>query len=161
MPVHPSRACCSVQWMSVLRCNTEEYTASGRGGAWPPGSAPYACSCSPQRSHGHDVRVLRAGASVAPTYRLLFLTNPTTLTASDALAELRRPADRMECGSHSVFEAECADHIPVVKTSVAGTTLVGRMTVGTVFPSPVPSPAHCVLLRHSIEGGQGRVILPV
>eukprot|EP00976_Prorocentrum_cordatum_P089437 1187717-Prorocentrum_minimum.AAC.3 len=32
---------------------------------------------------------------------------------------------------NSVFEAECADHIPIVKTSVAGTTLVGRMTVGT------------------------------
>lgn len=31
---------------------------------------------------------------------------------------------------YSVFEAECADHIPIVKTSVAGTTLVGRMTVG-------------------------------
>ena len=30
----------------------------------------------------------------------------------------------------SVFEAELADHIPVVKTSVAGTRLVGRMTVG-------------------------------
>lgn len=30
----------------------------------------------------------------------------------------------------SVFEAELADHIPVVKTSVAGTRLVGRVTVG-------------------------------
>lgn len=30
----------------------------------------------------------------------------------------------------SVFEAELADHIPVVKTSVAGTRLVGRLTVG-------------------------------
>jgi hypothetical protein len=29
-----------------------------------------------------------------------------------------------------VFEAELADHIPVIKTSVAGTRLVGRMTVG-------------------------------
>ena len=30
----------------------------------------------------------------------------------------------------SVFEAELADHIPVIKTSVAGTRLVGRMSVG-------------------------------
>ena len=30
----------------------------------------------------------------------------------------------------SVFEAELADHIPVIKTSIAGTRLVGRMTVG-------------------------------
>jgi translation initiation factor 6 len=31
---------------------------------------------------------------------------------------------------YSVFEAELADHIPVVKTSIAGTRLVGRLTVG-------------------------------
>jgi len=31
---------------------------------------------------------------------------------------------------YSVFEAELADHIPVVKTSIAGTRLVGRMCVG-------------------------------
>jgi translation initiation factor 6 len=30
----------------------------------------------------------------------------------------------------SVFEAELADHIPVIKSSVAGTRLVGRLTVG-------------------------------
>lgn len=30
----------------------------------------------------------------------------------------------------AVFEAELADHIPVIKTSIAGTRLVGRMTVG-------------------------------
>lgn len=31
---------------------------------------------------------------------------------------------------YSVFEAELAEHIPVIKTSIAGTRLVGRMTVG-------------------------------
>jgi translation initiation factor 6 len=31
---------------------------------------------------------------------------------------------------YSVFESELADHIPVIKTSVAGTRLVGRVTVG-------------------------------
>lgn len=31
---------------------------------------------------------------------------------------------------YSVFEAELADHIPVIKTSIAGTRLVGRMVVG-------------------------------
>lgn len=29
-----------------------------------------------------------------------------------------------------MFEAELADHIPVIKTSVAGTRLAGRMLVG-------------------------------
>lgn len=33
-------------------------------------------------------------------------------------------------GACSVFQAELADHIPVVKTSIAGTRLVGRLTVG-------------------------------
>ncbi|BDA43668.1 Eukaryotic translation initiation factor 6 [Coccomyxa sp. Obi] len=31
---------------------------------------------------------------------------------------------------YSVFEAELSEHIPVVKTSIAGTRLVGRITVG-------------------------------
>lgn len=31
---------------------------------------------------------------------------------------------------YSVFEAELADHVPVVKTSIAGTRLVGRLCVG-------------------------------
>jgi translation initiation factor 6 len=31
---------------------------------------------------------------------------------------------------YSVFESELAEHIPVIKTSVAGTRLVGRLTVG-------------------------------
>lgn len=38
----------------------------------------------------------------------------------------------------SVFEAELAEHIPVVKTAVAGTRLVGRLCVGRyidVWPS--------------------------
>eukprot|EP00238_Polyblepharides_amylifera_P012414 CAMPEP_0196580294 /NCGR_PEP_ID=MMETSP1081-20130531/28337_1 /TAXON_ID=36882 /ORGANISM="Pyramimonas amylifera, Strain CCMP720" /LENGTH=245 /DNA_ID=CAMNT_0041900127 /DNA_START=127 /DNA_END=864 /DNA_ORIENTATION=+ len=40
---------------------------------------------------------------------------------------------------YSVFEAECADHIPIVKTSVCGTTLVGRMTVGNKNGLMMPS----------------------
>jgi translation initiation factor 6 len=31
---------------------------------------------------------------------------------------------------YSVFESELADHIPVIKTSVGGTRLVGRVAVG-------------------------------
>mmetsp|Transcript_19180 Transcript_19180/g.34707 ORF Transcript_19180/g.34707 Transcript_19180/m.34707 type:complete len:227 (-) Transcript_19180:275-955(-) len=31
---------------------------------------------------------------------------------------------------YSVFESELSEHIPVIKTSVAGTRLVGRLTVG-------------------------------
>ena len=33
----------------------------------------------------------------------------------------------------SVFEAELSEHIPVVRTSIAGTRLVGRVTVGAAF----------------------------
>lgn len=36
----------------------------------------------------------------------------------------------LEC---SVFEAELADVIPVVKTSIAGTRIVGRMCAGEWF----------------------------
>lgn len=41
--------------------------------------------------------------------------------------------------SRSVFEAELADHIPVIKTSIAGTRLVGSMTVGNRNGLLVPS----------------------
>ena len=37
----------------------------------------------------------------------------------------------------SVFEAELADHIPVIRTSIAGTRLVGRMTVGALAEAQV------------------------
>ena len=36
--------------------------------------------------------------------------------------------------SCSVFEAELSEHIPVVRTSIAGTRLVGRVTVGAASP---------------------------
>jgi len=40
------------------------------------------------------------------------------------------PTKHTHTQSPSVFEAELAEHIPVVKTSVAGTRLVGRVCVG-------------------------------
>lgn len=40
---------------------------------------------------------------------------------------------------YSVFESELADHIPVIKTSIAGTRLVGRMTVGNKNGLLVPN----------------------
>jgi hypothetical protein len=40
---------------------------------------------------------------------------------------------------NAVFEAELADHIPVVKTTIAGTRLVGRMCVGNKNGLLVPS----------------------
>jgi len=40
---------------------------------------------------------------------------------------------------NAVFEAELADHIPVVKTTIAGTRLVGRMTVGNKNGLLVPN----------------------
>ena len=38
-----------------------------------------------------------------------------------------------------MFEAELADHIPVVKTTIAGTRLVGRMCVGNKNGLLLPS----------------------
>lgn len=40
---------------------------------------------------------------------------------------------------YSVFEAELADHIPVVQTSIAGMRIVGRVTVGNKNGLIVPS----------------------
>ena len=49
----------------------------------------------------------------------------------------------------SVFEAELADHIPVIKTSVAGTRLVGRLTVGNrnglLLPNTTTDQGACLV----------------
>ena len=45
------------------------------------------------------------------------------------LKTLRRPQGSSE-NFNSVFEAELGDHIPVVKTSIAGTRVIGRTIVG-------------------------------
>lgn len=56
----------------------------------------------------------------------LALDNPTA-----PLPPLSLPlSPSQKTTTHSVFEAELADHIPVVKTAVAGTRLVGRVCVG-------------------------------
>lgn len=49
---------------------------------------------------------------------------------------------------YSVFEAELADHIPVVKTSIAGTRLVGRLTVGNKNGLLVPNTTTDQELQH-------------
>lgn len=49
---------------------------------------------------------------------------------------------------YSVFEAELADHIPVIKTSIAGTRLVGRMTVGNKNGLLVPNSTTDQELQH-------------
>jgi len=49
---------------------------------------------------------------------------------------------------YSVFEAELADHIPVIKTSVAGTRLVGRVTVGNKNGLLLPSGTSDQELQH-------------
>ena len=49
---------------------------------------------------------------------------------------------------HSVFEAELADHIPVVKAAVAGTRLVGRMCVGNKNGLLLPSATTDQELMH-------------
>ena len=57
----------------------------------------------------------------------------------------------------AVFEAELADHIPVIKTSVAGTRLVGRMTVGNrnglLLPNTTTDQGAGRGGRGSLEGG--------
>ena len=52
---------------------------------------------------------------------------------------LLHPFPRTCAFQNSVFEAELADHIPVVKTTIAGTRLVGRMTVGNKNGLLVPN----------------------
>jgi len=49
---------------------------------------------------------------------------------------------------YSVFEAELSDHIPVVKTSIAGTRLVGRLCVGNRNGLLLPSGTNDQELQH-------------
>lgn len=51
-------------------------------------------------------------------------------------------------GFYSVFEAELADHIPVIKTSIAGTRLVGRLAVGNKNGLLLPSGTTDQELQH-------------
>ena len=48
----------------------------------------------------------------------------------------------------SLLEGELADHIPVVKTSIAGTRLVGRMSVGNKNGLLVPNSTTDQELQH-------------
>lgn len=49
---------------------------------------------------------------------------------------------------YSIFEAELADHIPVIKTSVAGTRLIGRLTVGNKNGLLLPNTTSDQELQH-------------
>mmetsp|Transcript_11490 Transcript_11490/g.31351 ORF Transcript_11490/g.31351 Transcript_11490/m.31351 type:complete len:246 (+) Transcript_11490:36-773(+) len=49
---------------------------------------------------------------------------------------------------YSVFEAELADHIPVIKTSIAGTRLVGRLCVGNKNGLLLPNSTTDQELQH-------------
>lgn len=56
----------------------------------------------------------------------------------------------------SVFEGELAEHIPVVQTSIAGTRIVGRVTVGNKNGLVVPSTTtdqELLHLRNSLPEG--------
>ena len=73
------------------------------------------------------------------------LTNSYCLTASGASHNF-----------HSVFEAELADHIPVVETSIAGMRIIGRVTVGNKNGLIVPSGTtdqELMHLRNSLPEG--------
>ena len=57
---------------------------------------------------------------------------------------------------YSVFEAELADHIPVVQTSIGGMRIVGRLTVGNKNGLIVPSSTtdqELLHLRNSLPEG--------
>jgi len=57
---------------------------------------------------------------------------------------------------YSVFEAELADHIPVVQTSLAGMRIIGRMSVGNKNGLMVPSGTtdqELLHLRNSLPEG--------
>lgn len=57
---------------------------------------------------------------------------------------------------YSIFEAELADHIPVVQTSIAGTRIIGRMIVGNKNGLIVPSTTtdqELLHLRNSLPEG--------
>ena len=56
-----------------------------------------------------------------------------------AAASTQRSPGSRPLLQNSVFEAELADHIPVVKTTIAGTRLVGRMCVGNKNGLLLPS----------------------
>lgn len=51
-------------------------------------------------------------------------------------------------GFYSVFETELADHIPVIHTSIAGTRIIGRLTVGNKNGLLVPSNTTDQELQH-------------
>ena len=57
---------------------------------------------------------------------------------------------------YSIFEAELADHIPVVQTSLAGTRIIGRVCVGNKNGLIVPSGTtdqELLHLRNSLPEG--------
>ena len=57
---------------------------------------------------------------------------------------------------YSVFEAELADHVPVVQTSIAGMRIIGRVTVGNKNGLIVPSTTtdqELLHLRNSLPEG--------
>ena len=70
----------------------------------------------------------------APWARARTLCVPEAAAASTQRSPGSRPLLQ-----NSVFEAELADHIPVVKTTIAGTRLVGRMCVGNKNGLLLPS----------------------
>jgi translation initiation factor 6 len=49
---------------------------------------------------------------------------------------------------YSVFEAELAEHIPVIKSSISGTRLVGRVTVGNKNGLLLPNSTNDQELQH-------------
>jgi len=75
------------------------------------------------------------------------LTNSYCLTAMGGSENFYRSSFRAVCPAlvrtenfdFSVFQDELASDIPIVKTSIAGTRLVGRMTVGNKHGLLLPS----------------------
>ncbi|MCO5583017.1 hypothetical protein L7F22_036923 [Adiantum nelumboides] len=60
---------------------------------------------------------------------------------------------------YSAFEAELADHIPVVKASIAGTRVIGRMCVGNKNGLLLPNSTTDQELQHIRNSLPDRVVV--
>lgn len=104
------------------------------------GGQPCAASAAPLSAAGHPKsRLMPAHDAVRDPLQAVncFCHWPAETTTQPELTccpcrwnRAEPPSPPLPCLPCSVFEAELADHIPVIKASVAGTRLVGRMTVG-------------------------------
>ena len=93
----------------------------------PSGASVDAATSWRRRASGPARPLLPSLPGPAPTASPLSLP---THAGRRRLRAFNQLSHALSLSALSVFEAELADHIPVVKTAVAGTRLVGRLCVG-------------------------------